>query len=79
VSDRGALHAELARLGLDATVEGRERLAVVVARSSVGVLTARDVREALVAAARRDGYSHLAVELTDASVADAPVPGGQPT
>jgi hypothetical protein len=74
-----ALRAELARLGVDATVEARERLAVVVARASVGLLAAREARDALAAAARRDGYSHLAVELTEASVADAALPGGQPT
>ena len=72
------LREALAGLGVDAEVKARDRLAVIAARSAVGALTDRGLRDRVVAAAARAGFSHLAVELTDDSLDDAALPGRQP-
>jgi hypothetical protein len=73
--DVSGLAAALARLGLPCDVESRARLAVLgtvpeTARRLADTATRRDV----IALARSHGFTHVAVELADASpVSGAPV------
>ena len=68
----GALRDALRSAGIEATVEARDRLAILTARPGVFVDPAR--RERAVELAREHGFTHVAVELT-AEDAGATLPG----
>lgn len=67
-----SLGTDLVSLGVDGTVEARERLAIVRPRSDVGQFARADTRAAVLKAARLRGFTHVAVEIVDAD--DAPLP-----
>ena len=77
MSDAAALRQALAARAIDCEVEARERLAVLLLRSPVPNLGAREEREALVALALQAGFTHIALELTEVPGSDAALPGGQ--
>jgi hypothetical protein len=58
------LEHELARAGVEARVEVRQRLVLVVPRDPGQVLTAEQ-RRAIVALAAAQGHTHVALELAD--------------
>jgi hypothetical protein len=58
------LERELARAGVEARVEVRQRLALVVPRDANQVLTAEQ-RRTLLAVAAGQGHTHVALELGD--------------
>lgn len=67
-----ALRVALRGAGIDATVEARDRLAIVTAPPAV--FSDPEIRERTVALAREHGFTHVAVELP-AEDAGAPLPG----
>ena len=63
--DAAALEADLATLGVDCSVEPRERLALVMPRAGHDRLADADVRREAVRFAEARGFSHLALELPE--------------
>lgn len=77
MSDAAALRRALAERGFDCDVEARDRLAVLVPRAAFPALADREARDAIVALAAATGFTHIALELTEAPPDDATLPGRQ--
>jgi len=67
------LATALGSLGLDCDVEAHERLAVLVPRERAPDLASPERRRAVQRLAEEYGFTHVAVELTEADEARAPL------
>jgi hypothetical protein len=64
------LQRALAALGIDCTVEARDKLAVIIPKHA-GPLREASVRRAALAMLGEHGFTHLALEIPDAPSEDA--------
>jgi len=62
---REALERDLARAGIAARVETRERLALLIPRDADASLTSEAQRRVALALAAERGFTHVALELLD--------------
>ena len=69
----GALEAALRELGIRCTVEGRDRLAVLVADDETAAVDAARMRRDALRLTRVHGFTNLALDVRGATADDAPL------
>ena len=70
-----SLRAALSALGIECTVEARDRLAVIVPTNGGAALRDPAARRSALALLSEHGFTHLALEIPDAPADDAIVSG----
>lgn len=69
------LERALSALGIDCTVESRDKLAIIVPRGHAARFEDASVRRAATALLREHGFTHLALEIPGPSADDASLSG----
>ena len=69
------LERALAALGIDCTVEARDKLAIIIPRERAASLQDASLRRSAIALLSEHGFTHLALEIPDASTGHATLPG----
>jgi hypothetical protein len=65
------LQRALRGLGIDCTVEAREKLAIIVPSGSLRDFSESSLRRSAIALLAEHGFTHLALELPDSPAGDA--------
>ena len=69
------LQRALGALGVECTVEARDKLAIIIPRAGTTGFTDAMLRRSAVALLAEHGFTHLALEVAGATPDHAPLPG----
>jgi hypothetical protein len=67
------LERALRAIGIECSVEARDRLAIIIPKTRAGDFSEPSLRRAAIALLAEHGFSHLALEIPESPGGDAPL------